>query len=265
MQVKYIILLGSAAFAAGNIYGETAAVARSRQSFYDAAAAFLGGTRWDSGPGSVHGTDLTDAVSRAVSSAWRTVQDTIAAAASALAASSTSSATSPSSPTSATTIVRSTAEIGRALAEATSRVNPVGVVAVTVGGAVAITILLTEMIARARVGDGAAVAGDEFRDPRARRYADAVFSGRTPPPSYQPQPIPVAESQATATATAPAACIVCMAHQRDTVCSPCGHLAMCWGCAEQLVAYRHANTNVAVTECPVCRATVSEFAFVRMP
>lgn len=84
------------------------------------------------------------------------------------------------------------------------------------------------------------------------------FGARQPPIHYQPQAI--REDQ---TGTVPC-CVVCMANARDTVCEPCGHLVMDWGCAMAMTEHAEDNGNRHVLECPVCRQRVEAFSFVMM-
>ena len=45
-------------------------------------------------------------------------------------------------------------------------------------------------------------------------------------------------------------CVVCCDKRRDTVLVPCGHVVLCSGCCDDVVA--------ATNECPVCRHAIEE-------
>jgi rubrerythrin len=67
-----------------------------------------------------------------------------------------------------------------------------------------------------------------------------------------------ATAAATAAAKATETCSVCLAEKVNRVLIPCGHIVLCGGCADTIIA-------VAPRRCPICRAEIVETHHVVFP
>ena len=77
-----------------------------------------------------------------------------------------------------------------------------------------------------------------------QRRADDIAAGSRPPANYAPQPSVSDET----------ACVACIESVRDTLIQPCGHFALCWGCAAQMKASDRPT-------CPMCRGPMEALVF----
>ncbi len=69
---------------------------------------------------------------------------------------------------------------------------------------------------------------------------------REPPAGYVPASNPECESELL--------CSCCLDHRKDTLLRPCNHLAVCWPCANAILA--------TSPQCPLCRENISAMEFV---
>ena len=70
--------------------------------------------------------------------------------------------------------------------------------------------------------------------------------------------VAAATAAATAAAKATETCSVCLAEKVNRVLIPCGHIVLCGGCADTIIA-------VAPRRCPICRAEIVETHHVVFP
>ena len=53
-------------------------------------------------------------------------------------------------------------------------------------------------------------------------------------------------------------CVVCTEKARDCVFLPCGHVASCMGCAQEI--FRRSWANGELPKCPICRGDLAQSA-----